>query len=672
MDANQNSSSSVPKIIGGIIAVLVVCCACVLILGAAGLFYFETRTIPLSTATPLFVPPILENTETPAPPIELTRPPIESIPPETLDTLLTTVVTENDPYDLACRLKQKCDVAKTVPGKSYKVGDRETFWIMFADTGEHRQYDFTLLYITPHTYFWAQDGVEVNKGDMKALMDEFENKIYPTDREFFGSEFIPGIDNDPHIFVLYASNIGNAGGYFSPEDSFSPEIEQFSNAHETYVLSSDTPLGDEYAYSTLAHELVHMIQFPTDRNDASWMVEGFAEVGSFINGYTLGGSDWIYVQNPDLQLNSWVDNTSPDFHSHYGQSFLYLAYFLDRFGEEATKAATTNPEDDLKGIDDTLAQLNITDPQTGKVITADDVFMDWAATLYLQDGDVGDGRYTYHNYPQAPQYTPVDFISGCPQDTSGTVNEYGIDYLTIHCSGDYTLHFSGSTVTQLLPVDAYSGDYAFWANKGNESDMTLTREFDLSNASEPITLSYQTWFDIEEGWDYLYLEASTDGKTWEILKTPSGTDENPSGEAYGWGYSGQSGDWIQEDIDLSKFAGQKVQIRFEYITDALVNGEGFLLDDVRLDAVKYASDFEADDGGWMADGFVRVQNELPQTYRLSLILKGHTTTVTPIELNADNTADIPLSLRGGDEAILIVTGTTRFTSTPADYQIEIK
>ena len=53
--------------------------------------------------------------------------------------------------------------------------------------------------------------------------------------------------------------------------------------------------------------------------------------------------------------------------------------------------------------------------------------------------------------------------------------------------------------------------------------------------------------------------------------------DNPSGNSYGWGYTGSTGDWIQERVDLSQFAGQKVQIRFEYVTDAAVNEEGFLL-----------------------------------------------------------------------------------------------
>jgi immune inhibitor A len=395
-------------------------------------------------------------------------------------------------------------------------------------------------------------------------------------------------------------------------------------------------------------------------------------VGSLINGYYSPGADYIYIQNPDLQLNSWADNNSPDFGPHYGQSFLYLAYFLDRFGEDATKALTANPEDDLTSVDDTLSQLHITDQQTGKLMTADDVFMDWAATLYLKDGSVGDGRYTYHNYSQAPQYEPQEAVSNCPQSFDSWVNQYGIDYYTIDCPGEHTIQFTGSTVASLLPVNPHSGRYVFWSNQGNESDMTLTREFDFTNVSGLIKLSYWTWYDIEKDWDYAHLAASTDGQNWELLKTPSGTDYDPSGASYGWSYTGQTNGWIQEEVDLSKFAGQKVQLRFEYITDAEINGEGFLLDDVQVDAINYSSDFEADDGGWQTDGFVRVDNVLPQTYGLSLIIKGNNTTVTRVPLNPDQTASIPFSLKEGEEAILIVTGTTRFTTHGAAYKIDIK
>lgn len=667
METNPTQSSSTPKIIAAIVAILV-CCSCIAIVAAGALFFPILRQ---TTITP-FAPPT-ENTVTPAPTAQLDRPPVDDISRETIETLNQAQVPENDPYELACRLQAVCNVPETVQGKAYQLGDKENFWLLNSDNVEYTQIDATLLYVTPHSYFWAEDGSEVNEADMKALMDTFENEIYPTTREFFGSEANPGVDGDPHIFVLYAGNLGtNIGGYFSSSDGFNPLVNEHSNAHELYVMTSRQPLGDPYAYGTLAHEFVHMIQEAFDRNEETWINEGFADVGSFLNGYHSGGSEVFYVQNPDLQLNTWADNSSPDFGTHYDQSFLYLAYFLDRFGEDATKALTTNPENGLASIDDTLAQLNVTDPETGNPITADDVFMDWALTLYLKDDSVGDGRYMYHNYPDAPQHIPEEFISTCPQSFSTSVNQYGIDYHTIKCTGDHNLHFTGSTLAKLIPEDANSGTHAFWSNEGNESNMTLTREFDFTGVEAPINFSYWTWYDIEKDWDYVHLAASTDGRTWELLTTPSGTDYNPIGASYGWSYTGQTNGWIEEEVDLSQFAGQTVQLRFEYITDAAVNGEGFLLDDVRIDAIDYVSDFEADDGGWQAEGFVRIDNTLPQTYRLALITKGDTITVTHIPLNADQTAEIPLSLQPGEEAVLVVTGTTRFTNALAPYQIEIE
>ena len=671
METNSNQSSSVPKIVGGIVAVLV-CCACALIAAAGFVMYQATQGQGAPFGLTPFEPPS-DSTAIPQPTAEIERPDVDTISTETLETLGQAQVPENDPYELSCRLEAICNVPTTVPAKSYQLGDKEKFWIINSDTNEHHQSDFTLIYITPHSYFWSEDGAEVNQNDVKRLMDTFEEEIYPTDREFFGSEANPGVDGDPHIYVLYASSLGhNIGGVFNSSDSFNPLVNEYSNAHETYVLSSSQDVGEEYAYATLAHEFVHMIQNASDRNDVSWLGEGFAEVGSFLNGYDVGSGPFEYVINPDIQLNTWVNNDSPDFGAHYGQSFMYLAYFLDRFGEEATKALTSNPENDLTSVDDTLEELNITDPETGQVITADDVFIDWAAAMYLMDESVGDGRYTYKNYPGAPQVEVSESISSCPQSLSSTVNQYGIDYYAIDCAGDYTLSFTGSTASGLLPVDANSGSYMFWSNRGDESDMTLTREFDFTNVSEPITMSFAMWHDLESDYDYTYLEASTDGETWEILTTPSGTGEDPTGGSYGWGYNGQTNGWVTEEVDLSQFAGQTVQIRFEYVTDAALNGEGFLLDDVQIDAINYQSDFEADEGGWIPAGFVRVENALPQTYRLSLILEGDSTTVTNITLNADQTVDIPLSLQNGEEAVLIVAGTTIFTRQPAAYQIEIK
>jgi hypothetical protein len=403
------------------------------------------------------------------------------------------------------------------------------------------------------------------------------------------------------------------------------------------------------------------------------MNEGFAELAAFINGYNMGGFDWLYASNPDLQLNNWPDQTQ-DSSPYYGAAYLFLTYFLDRFGEDATKALVKNQENGMISVDSTLRQFGAIDPQTGQPITADDLFLDWAVTNYVMDGSVGDGRYVYHNYASAPQASAMETVSTCPSEpATRTVHQYGVDYIRITCPGDYTLHFTGATSTRIMSGDPHSGSYGFWANIGDVSDMTLTREFDFTSVSAPIRFSYWTWYDLEKDYDYVYLEASTDGQHWQILITPSGTADNPSGNSYGWGYNGLSNGWIQESVDLSQFAGQKVSLRFEYVTEEEVYTQGLLLDDLSIPAINYTTDFESDNGGWQGAGFVRIQNLLPQTFRLALILKGgQGAAVQIIPLSADQTAEIPLHLGGGEEATLVVSATARFTRELAAYQFEIR
>lgn len=663
MDNPSNrSGSTTTGIIIGILALL--CCVCVIALGAAG-YWFYTASPSETANAPIF-------SSCPSPQSELRRVPVETISIETLEVLQNTIVPINDPRELACRLKGLCDIPEVTATSAVTrvVGDKDNFWVTNLDNLENVEITATLRYVTPHVYFWVQDGVEVNENEVAALGEEFENKIYPTTREFFGSEWSPGIDGDEHIYILYSRGLGfSVAGYFSSSDSTHPLIQEYSNGHEMFLFNADNTSIDESSYGVLAHEFQHMIHWNLDLNETSWLNEGSSELAAFLNGYDPGGFDWLYIQNPDLQLNDWPNdgNTGP----HYGAGFLFMNYFLNRFGDEATQLLVKDVANGLESVDDVLIEINAIDSLTGQPIDADAFFMDWVVTNFLLDPSIADGRYDYANYAGANQASATETIYTCPQETNlRTVHQYAADYIAIERSGDFTLSFTGSNITGLLPADPYSGDYAFWSNKGDSSNMTLTREFDFTSVSAPIELSFRTWYDIELDWDYVYVEVSENGETWEILTTPSGTGTDPSGNSYGWGYTGFT-DWKVETIDLSAYAGKKVFVRFEYITDAAVNGEGFMIDDVEVTAINYTSDFEADDGGWVTDGFVRIQNVLPQRFGLALILTSDSS-VTMIELNPDQTAEIPLSLSSGDKAYLVVSGLTRFTREEASYQIEIK
>jgi immune inhibitor A len=594
----------------------------------------------------------------------------------TLGILKSEPVPQNDPMDLASRLKgiDNIPIRQEETPVLHEIGEEETFWISNLDNNENFSVKASLRYRTDHLYFWIENGVEYSEQELKRLCETFENRIYPTDREYFGSEWTPGVDNDPHLYVLFARGLGSSiGGYFSSTDEYPSEARKYSNEHEMFIVNADTvSLGSDSIYGTMAHEFQHMIHWYQDRNEEVWISEGFSTLAQLLNGYKIGGSDSVFIGDPDLQLNTWP--ASNDTFPHYGAAFLFSAYFLDRFGEDAVKAVVSQPQNGLEGIDAVLKERNALDGLSGKPLTGDDVFADWVVTSYLNDPKIGDGRYAYQRYQSAPKAGNTEEIDRCSSDwLARDVKQYGADYIKITCPGSYTLKFEGASQVGVVAENAYSGKYAFWSNRGDESDMTLTRTFDFSQASGPITLKYRTWYDLEKDFDYLYLVASSDGTHWEILKTPSGTDSDPSGNSYGWGYTGQSGSWIEESIDLSRFAGKKVQLRFEYVTDLAVNADGFMLDDVTIPEINYQEDFEAGDGGWDGNGFVRIENVLPQQFNVSIIRFGTSTSIETVRLEAGQLASIPLVL-GGDvrSVVLVVSGATRFTTQPALYRLRFE
>jgi hypothetical protein len=77
------------------------------------------------------------------------------------------------------------------------------FNVLNSETNANFKVTATLVYATENVYFFAENGVRVDTEAVKSLVDDFQNKTYPTDREFFGSEWTPGVDGDPRVYILY-------------------------------------------------------------------------------------------------------------------------------------------------------------------------------------------------------------------------------------------------------------------------------------------------------------------------------------------------------------------------------------------------------------------------------------------------------------------------------------
>lgn len=596
---------------------------------------------------------------------------------ETFQLLDTTVIPATDLVLVAEKFEGKKDIPRTLttPPINYKVGDEAPFWVLNTDTSVNTQVTARLAYETKDVYFWIAEGVNYQQEDLKELVETFDRKIYPTDQEFFGKEWIPGVDNDPHLYILFAPGLGDSvAGYMSSTDGVLTAAHPYTNQHEMFTINSDIQtLSDPYTFGVAAHELQHLIHDYHDSNEESWLNEGFSELAVFLNGYETGGFDSVFSFDPDIQLNEWPDDSSA-VEPHYGAGFLFTTYMLDRFGEDFTKAVVAEPKNGLSSVDAVLADKAVIDPLDGKPINADLFFQDWTLANYLQDASVSDGRYDYHNYSEVPSFSDTELISDCGNSQlERSVHQYGTDYIHFNCSGDRTLQFVGQETVPVIPMDPKDGDFYLWSNKADASDMTMTREFDFNQVSGPLEMSFDTWYDLETDYDFLYLMASEDGENWQLLNPPSCTSTNLTGNNFGCSYNGQTPTWKKETVDLSTFAGKKIWLRFEYVTDAAVTGEGFAIDNLSIPQIDYAADFETDSDGWDLSGFVRMNNRIPQTFLLSTIqYKNGSAIVTKYQLAPGE--KLTLSGKNGelDDLVLVVSGSARYSRQEASYTIDIK
>jgi immune inhibitor A len=596
---------------------------------------------PTSAPAPTLTPtptPTATPTPTPAPT------PTPEAEPVSLDTLLVELPPRPFNYIVV-----NPEPPRRVPNAT------RTFWVTDGTTGERREITARLRVQTEHVAMWVEEGVwhDVRKLEEAAIF--FETQIYPTTRAVFGSEWTPGMDNDPHVHVLHATGLGEGVmGYTSSADEFPRVLYPFSNEAEMIAVHFDhIEVGSSAYYALLARQFQRLIQWSQDRNEERWVKEGLAELAVRLNGFDPGRLERAYLEYPDTSLTAWgSENTA----AHRGAAYLFATYFHERFGDEGMRTLVAQPLNGTAGFDAALAEL-------GAALTFEDLFVEWLVANYL-------GDYAALDLEQ-PALAAVH--ENYPVTMEPSVQQFGADYILLMGEDDLHVRFTGATATSLLDVPPHSGNYFWWSNRADESQTTLTRAFGLSGV-ERATLIYWAWYDIEPGYDYAAVEVSTDGGgQWQVLHTPAGTDASPNANNPGWGYTGQSGGWVQEQVDLTPYVGGEVLVRFAYLTDEAITGAGFLLDDIAIPEIEYADDAEGGGGGWEAAGFLRTNDLVPQRYLALLIGLGGQVTVERLPVGEDQTAEwaVPLGGEGWREAVLVISGLAPLTTHPAPYQLAI-
>ncbi|MBM4466071.1 MAG: M6 family metalloprotease domain-containing protein, partial [Chloroflexi bacterium] len=173
------------------------------------------------------------------------------------------------------------------------------------------------------------------------------------------------------------------------------------------------------------------------------------------------------------------------------------------------------------------------------------------------------------------------------------------------------------------PVPVWQGDYYWWGGKENLANAMMTTVDPIAIPAGGATLSFDLVYDIEDEWDFLWIQVSTvpspepSGVDWDTLTNENTQCEHdPSwiGGYYGFpvdlcgagigGFYGYNENWPDPEVqefDLSAYAGQSIYLRFWYMTDWASLYSGAFVDNVKVTAdttVLFEDDAEAGDAKW--------------------------------------------------------------------------
>ncbi|MBI5030277.1 MAG: immune inhibitor A [Chloroflexi bacterium] len=658
------------KILIALIGVLLVC-ICVVVAGTGYVIINSQTLAPLQTRPTATAVGAASSSRSSAAPMAGT--PLPSVSNVTADALARTQIPYRDLYQVVPRLRKNSALQTPVPTltpRTRKVADKDYFFVLQnAATGSYRTVTATLQVVTPNAYFWVDDAINVDLVALKQSADFWEQKVYPTNLKYFGTPG-RGLDGETRIHVLN-TRFEQAAGYFSGEDSYPRQVAQYSNQRNLiYMNAVEVPPGKNEYNGDLAHEFQHLIHNYQAKYKTAWIDEGMGDLAIKENGFPVLGVTDLFAQRPDTQLNTW--RTTGE---HYAASYLFFNYAAQRFGPDFIRAVIHTPREGINGVQAVL-------DERANGMRFDDLFADWAVTNFLNDPTVEKGRYAYTNESMF-KIARAQNLSHFPASRTSQMHQYTGSYTTLEPDlGDVTIHFTGTTSVNLLPVNAHGGNWMWYSNRADVSNMSLTRSIDLTRVSGKATLQFWTWYNIEKNYDYGYVQVSTDGgKTFDVLSGKNTTTENPNGSNYGSAFTGLAGTsdergtpiWVQEQIDLSKYVGKSILLRFEYITDDALNEPGWAIDDITIPEINYVDDVEGGEGGWQAAGFIRTDNVLPQKFSVNVIEYGTTTKVVRMPLDAQNRGSLKLDGFGKDisKAVLVVSAFAPTTTESTQYQISV-
>jgi hypothetical protein len=507
----------------------------------------------------------------------------------------------------------------------------------------------------------------ITKQQVTYLGDTLANQIVAVDEAHFGETGDAGASDDALVTLVY--NVQDDAYYNCAEDSytagyFAPEyidesgmnvivLDALDWANRVGEDPSSAPWGDgdasndrpELYEGVIAHELEHLLMNYSDPGELSWVDEGLADMAAFLNGFDMTGSHLTYQQvfHRETSLTRWGGGLE-----NYGASFSYFAYLWEQAGgngggsldpndldydnvagDRLIKLIFEEQADGMEGVQNAINTYNATNGSAPDLLSAAELFQDWAVTMYLDDE--GSNTFDLKNFDLglASGGWTIDVANDEFWDDRGNYRgrqpeakwdrqanrpdsnalPFGVSYEKFRNPGPKVgIEFTGEPTSGVTPP---GGGDQFWGGYTSQSDTIL----DVTSAL-PVggkTLTFSNYHFIEEGWDYGFVEAFVNGewKTVEV-KDANGavvtTNDDPhGGNTEGNGITGTSGGayFVDEPEYVTYSAAlpaDATDVRFRYSTDAAYLDTGWFIDEASIGGTPVALVPAAEDGWVVTDG----------------------------------------------------------------------
>jgi len=131
------------------------------------------------------------------------------------------------------------------------------------------------------------------------------------------------------------------------------------------------------------------------------------------------------------------------------------------------------------------------------------------------------------------------------------------------------------------------GDFQYYSNTGDNINNSLVNTIALPSTTEALTLSFIAYYSIERDYDLVQVKVNGEpiASNYTQAVNPYYGNIGPyiSGDSFLNSDAKQPNGYLTHKFDLSAYAGQTIDLKIEYITDANTHYYGFVVDDMRIE-----------------------------------------------------------------------------------------